>query len=153
MNYDLCGTFNNEYNDSVLKLNLSVLDTLINKKEDATLLKQYHYWGDKDISILLNEPDIYKINRNTNYNISGGKDVINHFSLSAPLLTKNKNRAVLFFTGYNLEKMIAEQYIYLFINLKSNINEWNIYVIEAPYKINNRYHRHFFSLIPPPPIN
>ena len=42
VDYDLCGTFDNEFTDSVLGLNLSAIDTFISLDEDKNMIAQYN---------------------------------------------------------------------------------------------------------------
>lgn len=144
--FDLCGTFNNEYTDSILLLNQTVLDTFVSGIEYANMINQYRYYGGLDISLLLNDATRFSISKNTEYDLVNNPKITNHFSLSAPLVSEDKKTAVLFFTGYNLREMVVEDYIYIY---KKDIdNEWEIYFLEVPYPHVEINHPHSFSLIP-----
>lgn len=149
VNYDLCGTFHNELNDSFLKINLAAIDSLIDLREDKGMIDQYHNYGDKEIKTLLYNPKEYKINKSSSVSRIGSKILYNHLRLSAPLLTNNMDKAVMFFTGYNIKDKYAEGYIYIFININLNIQKWKIYAHRMIYPADTVSHNHVYSLIPP----
>ena len=58
------------------------------------------------------------------------------------------DKAVIFYTGFNSQKRFVEQYIYIFLNLNSNVSEWEIWAHKLPYLPEYYSDPYVFSLIP-----
>ena len=143
VDYDLCGTFDNEFTDSVLRLNLSAIDTFISFDEDKKMIAQYNYYKGKELKTLL-----YNLNKYKTVVLTDSDSITDHFIISAPLLTHDMDKAVIFFTGFNSQKRFVEQYIYIFLNLNLNVSNWDIWALKLPYRPEYYSDPYVYSLIP-----
>ncbi len=145
-NYDICGRFINEYSDSILLLNFLVLDKFLVEDDYKTMIEQYNEYSGKDIKSILHNTEGYLENHNNEYVLSDtNKNIINHICLSVPLLSNDKKTAIILFSGYNLQHMIVEDYIYIF-NIENE--NWKIYVTKSSYSPPITTHKQPYSLVP-----
>lgn len=92
--FDICGKFNDEYTFEEIKSSLEQLDSIFSPEDIDCMLDQYSEYKGTSIDRYIDEINSLYKKEGENYNPSDS--IMIHFSLTVPMISLNKEYAVIF---------------------------------------------------------